>query len=113
MAAPKTPMSESPDTIAESPNRFSTFSSQQTLCDFGRENSDHQFPKGKNHAQPWGEAKKIWIPSEHSNRNRTLILCFDGTGDHFDSDVSGSENAVLTSADHQFRIRMSSNWSRR
>ena len=28
---------------------------------------------------------KVWVPREHSNR--TLVLCFDGTGDHFDSDV--------------------------
>lgn len=29
--------------------------------------------------------EKIWIPAKHDNR--TLVLCFDGTGDHFDSDV--------------------------
>ena len=33
---------------------------------------------------------RVWIPKEH--KNRTLVLCFDGTGDHFDSDVSTVEN---------------------
>ena len=33
-----------------------------------------------------------WIPDPYSpfvKRNRTLVLCFDGTGDCFDGDVSG------------------------
>lgn len=28
---------------------------------------------------------KVWVPETHENR--TIVLCFDGTGDHFDSDV--------------------------
>lgn len=39
----------------------------------------------------WGEQKRVWISAEDpctsSARRRTLILCFDGTGDQFDSDV--------------------------
>lgn len=32
-----------------------------------------------------------WIPDpNHLNRPRTLVLCFDGTGDSFDQDVSRS-----------------------
>jgi putative hemolysin len=27
------------------------------------------------------------VPSHHSSRARTLVLCFDGTGDQFDVDV--------------------------
>ena len=33
--------------------------------------------------------RKQWMPKQHDNR--TLVLCFDGTGDHFDSDVSLTE----------------------
>ena len=28
---------------------------------------------------------RVWIPAKHSQR--TVIVCFDGTGDEFDSDV--------------------------
>lgn len=35
----------------------------------------------------WSEKSRIWIPSPNIKRARTLILCFDGTGDEFDSDV--------------------------
>lgn len=34
----------------------------------------------------WHLPSRLWIPSSHSKR--TLVLCFDGTGDEFDSDVS-------------------------
>ena len=34
----------------------------------------------------FGDSKQVWVPRQHSNR--TLVLCFDGTGDQFDSDVS-------------------------
>jgi hypothetical protein len=27
------------------------------------------------------------VPSHHDSRARTLVLCFDGTGDQFDADV--------------------------
>ena len=33
-----------------------------------------------------------WIPNPNSERNRTLVLCFDGTGDSFDQDVSRSSD---------------------
>ncbi|EKM57152.1 uncharacterized protein PHACADRAFT_208293 [Phanerochaete carnosa HHB-10118-sp] len=33
-----------------------------------------------------GRGQKVWIPAHH--RHRTLVLCFDGTGDQFDSDNS-------------------------
>lgn len=36
---------------------------------------------------------KAWVPVEH--KNRTLVLCFDGTGDHFDSDVRIDNLAVI------------------
>lgn len=29
-----------------------------------------------------------WKPDPDSDRSRTLVLCFDGTGDSFDQDVS-------------------------
>lgn len=39
----------------------------------------------------WGEQKRAWITAEDpcsiSPHRRTLVLCFDGTGDQFDSDV--------------------------
>lgn len=69
--------------------------------------SDCQYPyfsdPSKNSAQPRDEARRLWIPSEHSRRSRTLILCFDGTGDHFDSDVREGQRSycfrVLTFRD--------------
>ncbi|TCD61534.1 hypothetical protein EIP91_008278 [Steccherinum ochraceum] len=36
----------------------------------------------------WSEEARKWIPSPDSKRQRTLVLCFDGTGDQFDSDNS-------------------------
>lgn len=39
----------------------------------------------------WRDDKRIWIHSDHvESQHRTLVLCFDGTGDEFDSDVSVS-----------------------
>lgn len=40
----------------------------------------------------WGEEKHVWIsasssPNNAARRRRTLVLCFDGTGDQFDGDV--------------------------
>lgn len=35
-----------------------------------------------------GRPAKVWIPKARSNR--TIVLCFDGTGDQFDSDVRPS-----------------------
>lgn len=32
------------------------------------------------------EHRRVWIPD--GPRERTLVLCFDGTGDSFDQDVS-------------------------
>lgn len=36
------------------------------------------------------------VPPSH--RNRTLIVCFDGTGDKFDADVSFFYCAIVSSA---------------
>jgi len=41
----------------------------------------------------WGEESRIWIPAVTipqlaSQRQRTIVLCFDGTGDQFDGDNS-------------------------
>lgn len=37
----------------------------------------------------WRDDKRIWIHSDHvESQHRTLVLCFDGTGDEFDSDNS-------------------------
>jgi hypothetical protein len=33
----------------------------------------------------WRDEHRTWIPASHPQR--TLVLCFDGTGDEFDSDV--------------------------
>ena len=83
------------DTIARSPSQFSSSSSQDTLHDSDFENSpifdaqDQQPDSGEHNLGCISEADKIWIPANHSNRSRTLILCFDGTGDKFDMDVSG------------------------
>ena len=36
----------------------------------------------------WRDDKRIWIHAGNSTTSqRTLVLCFDGTGDEFDSDV--------------------------
>lgn len=40
-----------------------------------------------------GSYKSVWVPDpespiEKDSRPRTLVLCFDGTGDQFDDDVS-------------------------
>jgi uncharacterized protein (DUF2235 family) len=38
----------------------------------------------------WGAPKRRWMPrpdDPHGHPKRTLILCFDGTGDQFDNDV--------------------------
>jgi hypothetical protein len=38
----------------------------------------------------WGPPKRQWMPrpdDPHRHPSRTLILCFDGTGDQFDNDV--------------------------
>lgn len=111
MTAPSTPSSESPDVFVESPDQSSTFSSQQTLHNFGHGHPEHQCLNlsdvRKNRVQPEGEAKKMWISSEHPNRNRTLILCFDGTGDHFDSDVCVLNNISSPDVEHQYRTPMS------
>ncbi|CAL1705633.1 unnamed protein product, partial [Somion occarium] len=45
-----------------------------------------QFAFPVEHLQARNGVEKLWIPSEHSKRSRTLVLCFDGTGDQFDSD---------------------------
>ncbi|KAI0684957.1 hypothetical protein BC835DRAFT_1386911 [Cytidiella melzeri] len=34
----------------------------------------------------WKDSERIWVPPSHPQR--TLVLCFDGTGDEFDSDNS-------------------------
>lgn len=50
--------------------------------------------------KPQFESERAWIPEpeavwsdpkhpEDTVRPRTLVLCFDGTGDQFDNDVSG------------------------
>lgn len=46
--------------------------------------------------EAWGEEKRIWIsanssPHSQNRRRRTLVLCFDGTGDQFDGDVLSSQ----------------------
>ena len=42
----------------------------------------------------WGEQRRVWISANsgtsqdsQTRRRRTLVLCFDGTGDQFDGDV--------------------------
>jgi hypothetical protein len=37
---------------------------------------------------PLYEHPRKWVPDPNGPRARTLILCFDGTGDSFDKDVS-------------------------
>lgn len=49
----------------------------------------HPNPSSKSGSPGRLDDRRIWIPSHHSNR--TLVLCFDGTGDEFDSDVSRVE----------------------
>jgi len=39
---------------------------------------------------------RVWKPDPNSpDRRRTLVVCFDGTGDSFDQDVSGSSPESL------------------
>ena len=59
----------------------------------------------------WGEQKRAWItaddPCSSSPHRRTLVLCFDGTGDQFDSDVSPyTQGQVEYSLTSVARIRM-------
>lgn len=62
-----------------------TYSTNGTLNDYGFTNAP-----GMPHAPPQPEYKRAdvppIIPPEHDAR--TLIVCFDGTGDQFDADNS-------------------------
>ena len=40
---------------------------------------------------PPGEHERAWVP-EDGPKERTLVLCFDGTKDSFDQDVSQLSN---------------------
>lgn len=63
---------------------------------------DSQFTAVNSDANPfadpdafWGEQKRVWIaansdPDSIVPQRRTLVLCFDGTGDQFDGDVRNS-----------------------
>ena len=54
------------------------------------------------------------IPEIDEKRRRTLVLCFDGTGDQFDADVSSIANALPAALidSRPTRIPMSSSSSR-
>lgn len=57
------------------------------------------------------ESAKVWVPKQHANR--TLVLCFDGTGDQFDSDVRPPPLYLSSICTHYVhRTRTSSSWSR-
>lgn len=46
---------------------------------------------GSQRLQPAVKPAQVWIPAVRKGEEeakRTLVLCFDGTGDQFDSDVS-------------------------
>lgn len=62
----------------------------------------------------WGEQKRAWITAENpcntSLRRRTLVLCFDGTGDQFDSDVCQPQTDSLGILTSFVRTRTSYNF---
>ena len=50
----------------------------------------HPNPNTCSACKPAYEHERRWIsnPKDGPERKRTLVLCFDGTGDSFDQDVS-------------------------
>ena len=62
------------------------------------EHPAHTFPVKGSISNPDGEAcftcappyqhSREWIPDPNGSKDRRLVLCFDGTGDSFDEDVS-------------------------
>ncbi len=71
--------------ISEASRISSSFASDDTLYD----SRGHE--RQQTHSQDpsqWKEDARTWIPTCHDNR--TIVLCFDGTGDEFDSDVRKS-----------------------
>ncbi|KAH8099325.1 hypothetical protein BXZ70DRAFT_943272 [Cristinia sonorae] len=68
------------------PSRSSTISQSTAV------NDDPRTPSHEGSVY-WGEEKRVWIsansaPHSETRRRRTLVLCFDGTGDQFDGDNS-------------------------
>ena len=49
---------------------------------------------GTRSARPSRNHPRNWVPAPDS-RERTLVLCFDGTGESFDVDVSQLDPIVL------------------
>ncbi|KAH8103592.1 hypothetical protein BXZ70DRAFT_889242 [Cristinia sonorae] len=62
-------------------------SSEGTAYDHDEPPSAQQSPLSTDHYR-WSERARVYIPSDQTDRQRTLVLCFDGTGDQFDSDNS-------------------------
>lgn len=61
--------------------------------------SQHPPPRDMTESE-LGSYVPVWIPdpestAERDTRPRTLVLCFDGTGDQFDDDVSISRSCSL------------------
>ena len=80
-------MSSSIASLEDEKRNDSSRISNPTASSAGRRSSDPLNPSHTGHA---GEEAPRWI-YRHSGkkRARTLVLCFDGTGDQFDDDVRG------------------------
>lgn len=75
---------------ASGESSMSTFSSGETVYDFvgTTQTFTSKLAAISETGTRWSERSRIWLPHPNSKRARTLVLCFDGTGDQFDSDVS-------------------------
>lgn len=70
--------------------------------------SQHPLPRDINESE-LGSYLPVWIPdpestAERDTRPRTLVLCFDGTGDQFDDDVSISRSCNLCDSFADIRL---------
>lgn len=71
---------------------------------------------GSQRLLPSVKPAQVWIPAVRKGEDeakRTLVLCFDGTGDQFDSDVSSRFSIVaslLNNPPDLSRIQTSFNW---
>ncbi|KAL4252467.1 hypothetical protein ABKN59_002783 [Abortiporus biennis] len=62
-------------------------------------------------SKPWADQSRVWIPATREPnygqpRARTIVLCFDGTGDQFDGDNSNVVQllAMLKKDDHHDQL---------
>lgn len=76
------------DGLSEDTSPTSTYSSSIVSPPGHISFSEERHPHRSKSLDPRFLSKTIPVPEENKNRQRTLVLCFDGTGDCFDADNS-------------------------